>query len=1373
VTVGSSCIANFTITVANRTPSGIYFVNTTFNWQNPDLTSGINTSNTTVNVTSNPILAVPETFIYEIFGLNKTKRAGNFTILSIGNDPLANVTFNVGNLPGFNFTFIPPNLTSLAVGAQYSIQLNVTAPENTYSGEYSGIINITSANGGTDSIILNFTVTGANVSIISIPTSFIADNITQSQSQSFILEVNTTNIGNVTAYFANITLSLPNGISSNLSGFACGNMSVGSNCSASFLITVLNSTSPGTYIINASAIWNDLETGIVANTSAINISVLTNPIMFIGRDFIYGNATHGNTTTFANLTIYSVGNDALHNVTINITGFSNFTLNLTSGNIALIPAGTSQTIFFNVTILYAYDPGEENGSVYVNTSNAGEKNITLQVLVSPDRSWAMDPTFCQKTESPDIGAVCEIQINNTGNMQIDFQISPASANFTSINQTIFSIPKQTPYSFNVTYNISGQPKIQYNTTYNLSASFGYPASRNLYISLAPFESLKATMNISIPIIQNNQSTVFYFNLTDSNLVGIKNVTAFVQIPNGTITSVPLSMYGAVFNATGNITLWNGAYPNVTGSTYLRGNYSVTIIGFDNVDVNGTANGTFYAYPKLRQTLQTLSSTYARGTSATIYDRVMDLGGTGLGNATTTIWVKDPLDILVFNQTYVTAISGIVEPLPTFSIAPDATTGNWTLHSSTTYYDSYALVLVNDSAQSNFLVVESSGGGNVSFSGLLTNMRSGDLYFGGDTVEIAISVYDVNGAPLDPDDMNMTIFAPNESVYSFVNFSQINRSSIGLYYYKFTAPRNSTSGVYRAELNVVRGAFFNRNLALFRISSSLMVDVETSFVWYPASVMTFRILVYSGDGLPLDPTNLNLTVFDPANNMYFSVAVGSMTKQSTGYYLYNHAMGANTSTGNYYAQAIATKDNAYTVKLKPFRVSQGGPYDIRVELLRNQVYAGDYLDFTAVMENKGEVSQDVTLEYWVTDGVQTWYYGSEAILTPAFRNVSVLRSAYIFTTQPVGRYQLIGRVTYDLIKPPIDVNASFEVVARPAIIPSPTTPADAGGSATPEVPGYLPTPTPTPLPYQDYSKMEIISYPDEVTIMAGEIKYPKIQVKNTGLVLLHNVSIAIAGIPLSWLEILPSRVNALAPGDIATFVIKITVPASERTTVRKVRAIALSSERKEEVRFDVAIFESKLALIEHQIQRLKEKALLIAKDAKAAETAGKNVASVWATIEQAQKSIDESEQHLRDEELDDAQSSSLIADTLLDKAKAQLIAAPFYPPSYTQLPNWITLALGFVGIGMGFIVFWFVRKRKKKEPQQEPQRAATTMQKISEVFEKNDTASLQKEKGKLQRALRLLESELNDGSISERAHSELRRRYERKLAELDQKLSSRA
>ncbi|MEK6843377.1 MAG: hypothetical protein AABY04_02725, partial [Candidatus Micrarchaeota archaeon] len=273
ITATGKCSASFNITVANRTVPGNYRINATYYWQNPDGSQGFNETNITVIVASNPVINVTENYIYNIVSQGIQKRIGNFTIESLGNDALQNLTFNVSGIGGISFTFIPSNLTSLSAGATYSIQANATVSSNHTSGDYQGRINVFSANGGSANITLNITVSGANVSINTTPLNYTASNITIFQNDNFTVFSTIVNVRNATAFMANITVQVPSGISTNATGASCSNMSVGANCSSSFLITVQNGTAPGTYLVNITAFWIDIEEGIKSNNTVLNITV--------------------------------------------------------------------------------------------------------------------------------------------------------------------------------------------------------------------------------------------------------------------------------------------------------------------------------------------------------------------------------------------------------------------------------------------------------------------------------------------------------------------------------------------------------------------------------------------------------------------------------------------------------------------------------------------------------------------------------------------------------------------------------------------------------------------------------------------------------------------------------------------------------------------------------------------------------------------------------------------------------------------------------------------------------------------------------------------------------------------------------------------
>ncbi|MCK4714399.1 MAG: hypothetical protein KAT35_02405, partial [Candidatus Aenigmarchaeota archaeon] len=93
----------------------------------------------------------------------------------------------------------------------------------------------------------NYTVEApdTNVSLTSDPDTYEAYNVTFYGNESFNLRVTLQNLENSTAYDANITLILPDNLSSNSTFEECGNILISLTCVRDFSITILNNSAPG------------------------------------------------------------------------------------------------------------------------------------------------------------------------------------------------------------------------------------------------------------------------------------------------------------------------------------------------------------------------------------------------------------------------------------------------------------------------------------------------------------------------------------------------------------------------------------------------------------------------------------------------------------------------------------------------------------------------------------------------------------------------------------------------------------------------------------------------------------------------------------------------------------------------------------------------------------------------------------------------------------------------------------------------------------------------------------------------------------------------------------------------------------------------
>jgi uncharacterized membrane protein len=1359
-----SCVRNFTITIPSATTPALYQFNATIQWINPDESPDSNQTTANVTVASNPVANVFETLFSSALRQGIQKTVGNFTLMSLGNDALQNITFTVSGLEGFLINFTPVNLSSLAAGANYSVQINATASMNHLTGVFVGTVNVSSQNDGWDSFTLQLNVSGTNATTELNQTQFVADNITQSNSQSYAFTVNATNVGNITAHYANITLAAPPGWSVNSSSESCGNLSNSSSCVYAFTFTVPSATPPGNYSVNVSFNWVDLEIGGNANRTFANVSVPANPVMQVLEQNVSGNASHGNNSVLANVTVLSIGNSPLYNVSFNATGFSDFTVNFTPVNLSSLAAGANYSIQINVTVPVGYSPGTYEGMLNVTTQNNGFRNIAVNVTVPIDRSWNATPSYCIKGEFPDAGDVCTVLVNNSGNVILNFSITPAAGNHTSVNETSFIVLKQSGHWFKVSYNVSGVAKTNYFTDYliapNVSAN---PANKTLQISLVP----TVTPTVQISNVTPNKtpqtgSVEIYANITDNNLIAFYFVEANVTAPNGATYAENMTM---IVNASPVYTYYI-AYPEWWGSTLFKGNYTVTVKAVDRAALIGTGTQNFTAYARITPFFAPGSMQYYKGNTGSIIYRAREAAGSPLQNTNVTITITNPDSLAIFNESFATGASGYVEPLPLFILSADATVGNYSMQANAAYFDSDANLSVSDSNTTSFEVMSGAqpgGGGAAEFTGLFGEVSVQDQWFFGETLRIGLTVHDANGTPIDLDGLNLTVYNPNDALFFTVDLNNFTKLMTGSYTLNYSLPSSGTEGVYLAFFNLTKGNYSNQQIAFFRISQSMLADLETTIVWYPDSTMKFGATFYSSAGNPIDPDSIRLTVYDPAGNVYFTTT--SFTKRATGYYEHSHAMASGTASGMYLAHLNATKSGSTTQRLKAFRVSSGGPFDVRLDLLENEVFQEDYLDFNIYAENKGEVSQDIDIEYWVSDG-QVWYHASEAVFVASGGSVNLQRSAYIYSDQPVGMYYLNTKVTYDLVKPPILKNSTFLVKSKtvPTVTPSAAPPAGGGGAYVPMLPNVTIPPTAPGAP-RLVAGIEITSYPDEIASERGWTRQFVVDARNTGTADLHDVGLFLRNVDASWLEIKPSSVKVLHANESVSFIVRLAIPESAPAGQTKIRLQAVAQEARDEKTVLLNVFESKQALAEYELEKLDARLKQLVKETDLAKQLGKAVEGVYKLIDEITNYSNSARFFIRKDQPDEALDDIRVANNLLEKATYTLANAPLIRVEEGGIPLWLILLIAAIIAGTAAYI---IKKRRLPKIRAKP-RVEEVQKAVEAMRIPADQDSLKAERDKIQRILTLLEEERKQGIISESAFNEMKRRNEERLAAIERKL----
>jgi hypothetical protein len=507
--------------------------------------------------------------------------------------------------------------------------------------------------------------------------------------------------------------------------------------------------------------------------------------------------------------------------------------------------------------------------------------------------------------------------------------------------------------------------------------------------------------------------------------------------------------------------------------------------------------------------------------------------------------------------------------------------------------------------------------------------------------------------------------------------------------------------------------------------------------------------------------MNLTVYDAANNVYFSVNMGSMTREREGYYIYQFAMPVNTSTGMFLADLNVFRGELETQSLKAFRVSSGGPYDVYLNLLEHEVPVGDYLDFEIVVINMGEVSQDVDIDYWVSQGNNSWYYASEAIFVAGLTNKTLQRNAFIFSNQSLGVYTLNVRVRYSNVQPSIEKNETFSVIEY---IPTTTTPSGGGAGG----PGAPPTPE-IPVTPEKVSKLEITSYPQEIAIESGWVKYPTVEVKNTGDTDLHSIQLMVTGIPQDWVSFQPDLVNVLLPDEVATFNLRIDIPEGTESNNYNVQLTATSEEVETSKIFKVLIFASRAELIEYEIKKVEDDLNNLKNKTEIAREENKDVTRVLELIVDIESELSNVRKYLSESNYEEALSSVITASNLVERAKYVLDTSVYIKPGFFDIiPVWLILLILLLIL---VILILLIKMRKIKINMLKLLKpvAPEAVKAIEMMKEPLKKEQLDMEKKKLERTIKLLESQRSEGLISKKAFEELKSRNEDKLKVIERRL----
>ncbi len=1272
VLISNYCEKNFTVTALGGTPAGNYSINVSVDWDNYDSTKGNNNTWINVTVNDNVSLSLSHYNLTGKIGRGKTlANSNNFTVYASGNAPLTDINYTVSGFDSnFSFDFDPTGISSISQGNGYTVMLLANVTSGHSPGFYNGIINVTSGNDGYKTINVTMVVSGTNMSINVSQTNFTADNISYYNDQNFSVYVFTENLGNVTAYFSNITLAYSStNITANTSSHDCGNVTKGSNCSTSFKLIVTEGTPPGDYYVNVTSYWTDPGDGIKSNMSQIYINVTSRPMYNLMQSSVSGNVTHGQDNYLGFFLLNNTGNYYVYNITFNVTNItSDFNITFDAPSIATLNPGEVTGVDINVSVPLGYETGVHTGIINVTSDNAGYHEINLTITVSNIRTWTMSPVFCEKVMTPLVGNVCNVTINNTGNVPINFTIIPQTgptnmAGYTWTNVTNFEVKNLSSYVFALNYNATGAPLVFYYTNYTISGDQpeSDPSSRILQSVLNPFVKPDISYEITPNITEQTGDVMIYANVTDHSAVGIKTMYVNITTPENITLQRDMNNLGFIINGSKYVFFYQIEYPNdithgTWGNTTVTGSYNITFHAIDNQNRFKILSDEMIVYNNLFTDVSV--GDYYQGDIGSILFYSHEYFGYPLGGTEVNVTLEDPL-------------------------GNDVTHYLWTGSSTTTASNGYG--------------------------GLMLLI------------------------PSDANEGNYTLTKNSSYMDEYVNFSVYNSS---IEQFEVRGESEITAKVDIQDMTIKNG---------FMTASVIMLD----------------------HGNYTDPDEIDLTIYYTSGyspTVWRSLTKNDMNQSYPGFWSYTEFIGDAVATGPYLAILRTKYDGKESWDMKAFRIVSGGPYHVSVDMLEYEVCQADMADFIITMTNEGEAATENLVEFWVSDGNTTWAYSSISEEVEGGMTENHTESLPIVSYQPLGQYTLNVRLTYDSNNTLFaTANDTFYVVeCAPGPGPGPEPGPEGPGGAAPAGPapsGQVPTGTP---------RIEIINYPQEMGIEAGQTKYPTVTVKNTGNVTVYNISLKFRRLPTPWFEITPGEISELKRGEETTFSIKITMPvnAEAKEYIGNLLAIA-ANQTSDEKTMSVTVFGSRAELIEWEVERLKKALQELEIDVENAKEIGKDVSEIEPLLDNVRESIRDAERYLSEKRYDDSLEAVFVGWKFIERAKYLLAEAPFLDILLvTTFPPWLIVLLTVLICAVVVMLIFMKRMRGaaeklfKFQASGVPRPTTVTVKKIEEK------GSLTKETENVKRVLTLIEKEYQEGIISEKAYNDLKSRNEKKLKSIE-------
>ncbi|MBN2202775.1 MAG: DUF87 domain-containing protein [Candidatus Aenigmarchaeota archaeon] len=438
------------------------------------------------------------------------------------------------------------------------------------------------------------------ITIVPNVTTINATNITQVSGQSFAINFSASNFGGSRAHEVNVSLNYSNNTSATPTYFQFGTLLKNEAEYNITTISVDSSTVPGTYYVNFTSQWVNLNNSNNTSVYSLPVNVTANPFIGVSKSQISEVAWAGTPKT-TNLTLTSIGNVNATNISIECTSgevCENFTIDYEPQNVSLLEIGNSSTFNITLTVPSNYQTGTYNGTMNISWSDnytqpSFYREMPVYILVPANVSWIHDPTeIVQRVKDGTQGQFGQIEIINTGNANMSLNVTVNGTISPYITLDSYNITSQYGNSSFITINYSS-PNITYDANYtgfittNITGAMRENASvkevsTEVTLFVTPYNVNIVSPTQSVPEIDVNvgDNIETWVNVTQNSSMITENVTFEVVIFNDTISTnatINNQDYSVPHNA------WEIDFiaPNLsTGRVY-------------NLNITGFHNGTYY------------------------------------------------------------------------------------------------------------------------------------------------------------------------------------------------------------------------------------------------------------------------------------------------------------------------------------------------------------------------------------------------------------------------------------------------------------------------------------------------------------------------------------------------------------------------------------------------------------------------------------------------------------------------------------------------------------------------------------------------------------------------------------------------------------